>query len=278
MASIESILGPYIARAHDETDVESLKMMRRYSLELDGITFPTAEVEETLFLWKAKAARDRGACELNDDCSVVDPGDFEYANAATILQDNRTAIVNAEKLNTMIELEMTARAAVLVLERYKSLGDTDSVGGLTQLIDLYKNIIQTLLKLDKWDHPWHSIVNEEFPGEAMQFPMTLDNMEMILGSLSSKMFEGTIGHFSYGIHWINFLNTIESLIAMEYGWKRVNEERQKRNIGRAVVAAMHYAHSPEAASQFIVKHNGDTVDIDWEAKIRDASQKRADRQ
>ncbi len=274
MASIETSLGPYMARVHDEIATGELKMMRRYSLELDGVTFPTPEVERMLLLWEANAAQRRGAYVLNEDGSAVDPSDFEYDDARAMLRSNRVSIGNAEKLDTFIDLEKTARAASLALEDSRALGNTYNVEMLTRLIDMYKKVLQILLTLNKWERPWHTIVEEEFPGETMKFPMTVENMEVTAYPLvSSELFMEIRKKFSFSIDWVNLLSTIEGSIMGQFGWKRVEEERQKQTIGHAILAAMHYEHSPEAADQFVLKHNGDATDIDWSAEIRKASQK-----
>jgi len=273
---IESIVGPFIARLSDDFKPDEYTMMRRNFLDMQGVEFPSQKYERAMQLGEAYAASLRGTVVLAENGTVIEPPkSIDYAEIRTIVADESHAIHNAERLKVLVRSELIAKAGALALQSFTShqhLEQRDSVETLQKLLLQNKQFIQLIIATQEWGEPWSTIAAKEIEGPALVFPLGTDDIIETHPLLTSDpIFDDLRTDSLIGLHRWGIATHVEKSVMARTSIARSLEERG--NISNASVLGLYSRHSPEAASELLLRNVSPSEDIDWVHEMTQAAER-----
>jgi hypothetical protein len=240
--NIAEVFGTYAAEIAEGSGLADLTAGYQMLLEQDGVVFPSAELQTAERLRGAAAAKDRGYDSLNEDGSVVNVSNFDRKTTGGLLSADRLALANAERLRTMVELGLIARAGSLATARVtQERGEGDLTEVLKRYTTRYKQFVQTGIAVEEWDSPWQELVEHGFEGQSLDFPLAAGGIRHALGVLYDPEFgELSKKHFERaGLVWFAILNGIEAVVSCDFEQVKL------------AAAGLFYRQSPEGCDNFI---------------------------
>lgn len=200
--SVSEFFGPYSARLATGSFLADLSTSYQEVLAQDGVTFPNAELLEAERLWNAHAARQRGSDELNVDGSVVDLSKFDRDTVGELLKSGRTALINAEKLQSVVELALVSKSGmVAAAELSNASADPENIAYVESLVRRYKHFVQIGVGIEEWPQPWQELIAYGFAGPTLTFPFDAKGVRYAAKTFNAPEFSDlNRRHFQRAFH------------------------------------------------------------------------------
>lgn len=264
----EKLIGVAAAEVAQTQSADDLKQAYREILEMDGVVFPTPEVEQTIQLWDAQAAVDRGAPPLADDGSEIDVSGFDRETAGKVLRANREPLDNAERLNSLAQLGFLSKASSLFVARTIAHGGNErSVTAARDITGSYKRFVKLSMATAGWEQPWQDVVENGFEGPSVTLPLDREGILGGLGLLHDSFFS-QVGRE----HFQDILRLKYNLYVLLSNSDECVSAQDKQLVAVAQLGIF-YEHSPEGCNELIsdlVEKGRLAGDINWLQAIRRA--------
>lgn len=262
----QAMVGPACAELAQGSFLTDLEQSYRQTLERDGVTFPTPEVEEASRLYTAATQVARGTAALENDGSPVNLDVYDAAAVSEILRDNRESLINTDRLKSLTDLGLISHAGSLMRSQVGDAEGLVSANGeaLLTLNALFKKFVLLGIATEEWGSPWNAVVANEFAGPSLGFPLNVMEVNHGLAVLRIPLFKELKRRY-FGRLTLHGFNLFQGLDLSEAGYKA-----EQAQVSLAAHIALFYRHSPQGCADLlqVALENGSLPrDINWQAAI-----------
>jgi hypothetical protein len=265
----ERLIGVASAELAQIQSTDDLKQAYRQVLEMDGVVFPTPEVEQTIRLWEAQAAVNRGAPALADDGSIIDLDGFDREAAGIVLRANREPLDNAKRLDSLAQLGFLSKASSLFVARTIAHDGTEkAVTGARNITGSYKKFVQLSMATAGWTRPWQEVANHGFEGPSLTLPLDREGVLGGLRLLHNPFFS------QVGSEYFADVTLLSHNLFLVLSKSDECEAAPDNQVKAVAQIGVFYTHSPQGCDETIsqLAAKGRLAgDIDWLRAIRRAS-------
>lgn len=252
-----------------EEQTHELRQAYKEVLQMDGVAFPDQRVKDVRRLQDAWAAECRGAPILENDGSPVDLRNYNDQETTAILREYRKELTNDERLDSLVDMRLTAKAGSLLVNRlvgYYGEGGHDPAIFRT-VMDGYKQWVQIGIAVEEWGESWGDIVARGFEGTPDLLPLTKDAILPTIRFSYSPWVRGLDKDYFprrqfYRFNTFNYLDN------------RLGNEDNEGQLATAAAIGTLYRLVPKECDQVLTELRNDGVlspEIDWQKNIVEAT-------
>jgi len=211
-----------------------------------GVVFPSEEAIRVRQQHTAYTDMMNNRVALNADGSVFDPESYDVVTGKDILDKNKGLYVNVERLDSLIDLDLYAKAGAAALQAAIDREDSSEVVAQSQKVLLaYKQFVRLCVATVEWGKPWVDLWTHEFPDARLAIPLSERSLVPALQLVDSQSFKTLRERHFRGIELYRYdmLRAIEA----DPTCQPLTQESARN----ASVAATFYRHSPAATNHYV---------------------------